>query len=655
MNKVFDLICLGRAAVDLYGQQIGGRLEDMQTFAKYLGGSSANLAAGAARLGTRVSMLTRVGNEQMGRFVREALAHEGVDVSHVGTDPTRLTALVVLGVQGEGAAPHIFFRENCADMGVRATDFDESFIASARAIAITGTHLSTPSTQEAVEQACRWAAANDTCVILDIDYRPVLWNLTSAGEGESRFVPSEHVTAAIQRVLPGCDLVVGTEEEIRIAGGAADLLTALRSIRKTTSATIVVKQGAAGCCIVEETVPASLADVPAYSGFAVPVFNLLGAGDAFLSGFLHGWLAGKSLAESARLGNACGALVVSRHGCTPAMPSAPELATFLARVPGMRRGGPDDDIEHVHRATTVRRSRAELHVLAFDHRRQLEELADQHGVVRERVATFKDLIANAVEQVADRTAHREQLGVIVDARHGSAVLNRLGRKGFWVGRPIEMPGSRPITFDPPENADLHLATWPTNHVIKCLVFYHPDDLTELRLTQEQRIRELHGAACALERDLLLEIISGGLGLPIDDDTTARALKRIYHLGVRPAWWKLAPQSDASWRSIGKVIEEHDPWCNGVLLLGLDAPEDVLLRAFESAARAPICRGFAVGRSIFYPAARAWFGGHMSDESAIADIAMRYERLIDGWRAAQSHVRASAHASQMQESVEESRG
>ena len=99
-SRTFDLICLGRAAVDLYGQQIGGRLEDMQTFAKYLGGSSANLAAGTARLGVRSSMLTRVGDEQMGRFVREALAKEGVDTSHVATDPDRLTGLVVLGIDG---------------------------------------------------------------------------------------------------------------------------------------------------------------------------------------------------------------------------------------------------------------------------------------------------------------------------------------------------------------------------------------------------------------------------------------------------------------------------------------------------------------------------------------------------------------------------
>src|SRR5688500_15975516 len=105
-SKTLDLICLGRAAVDLYGEQFGGRLEDMQSFTKYLGGSSANVCAGVARLGLRSSMLTRVGDEHMGRFVREALARFGADVSHVKTDPTRLTALVILGIEGAGAYPH---------------------------------------------------------------------------------------------------------------------------------------------------------------------------------------------------------------------------------------------------------------------------------------------------------------------------------------------------------------------------------------------------------------------------------------------------------------------------------------------------------------------------------------------------------------------
>lgn len=641
-SRAFDLICLGRAAVDLYGQQLGGRLEDVQSFAKYLGGSSANLAAGTARLGLRCSMLTRVGNEHMGRFVREALAREGVDVGHVATDPQRLTGLVVLGIEGHingvGAYPHIFFREHCADMGLEVGDFDEHYIATSRALAVTGTHLSTEQTRAAVEQAFRWARANDTRTILDIDYRPVLWKLTAAGEGASRFVASAEVTAALQRLLPLCDLIVGTEEEILIAGGSTDLVSALQAIRERTAAPIVVKRGAAGCTIIEGLAPRTLGEGIDVPGFPVEVLNVLGAGDAFLSGLLYGWLNGRSLSESARVGNACGALVVSRHGCTPAMPSRVELDDYLARAAEITRPDLDDRLDHVHHATTVRqRQRGEIYILAFDHRRQLEQLADERGAPRSSIARFKDLIGTAVERVAAQIRGPERLGVIVDARHGTAVLNRLARTNLWIGRPIEAPGSRPLAFDPDDNTALHLATWPTGQVIKCLVFYHPDDPIELRLAQERRLIELNLNARTLGRDLLVEIICSGGGLPVDEQTLARAIKRFYNLGVRPAWWKLQPQTPASWRAIAQLITERDPWCNGILMLGLDAPEETLRRAFEDVAGIDLCRGFAVGRSIFNTAARAWFNGGLSDEAAIEDIAERYRRLIVSWREARNRA------------------
>ena len=129
--RPFDIVCMGRAAVDLYGEQIGGRLEDMRSFAKYLGGSPANTAVGLARLGLKPAMLTRVGDEHHGRFVRERLAAEGVDVGHVTTDPERLTALVFLGIRDRDTFPLVFYRDRCADMAIEVGDVDPALIASA--------------------------------------------------------------------------------------------------------------------------------------------------------------------------------------------------------------------------------------------------------------------------------------------------------------------------------------------------------------------------------------------------------------------------------------------------------------------------------------------------------------------------------------------
>ena len=628
-ERALDVICLGRAAVDLYGQQVGTRLEDVQTFAKYLGGSSANVAAGLARLGDRVSMLTCVGDEPMGRFVREALAATGVDVSRVRTDPDRLTGLVLLGIADRDSFPHVFYRERCADMGLCVDDVDERHVASARLLAITGTHLSTPATAAAVHAAADFARRNGTQVVLDVDFRPVLWGLAPAADGENRYVSSRVVSEAIGQLLPRCDLVVGTEEEIRIAGGEEDVERAVARIRSMSRATVVVKRGPQGCTVLPADGMA--VDVP---GFEVEVLNTLGAGDAFLAGFLHGLLAGADWRDCCRIGNACGALTVSRHGCAPALPSLVELDEYLRRETPPRCPDNDARLRHLHSATTTRRPRRELCVLAFDHRRQFEQLAGECGAGLDRIRDFKALVARAVDRVAAADPSPDRIGVIVDERYGAEILPRMTHAGRWVGRAIEVPGSRPVEFDLDERGGLGLLEWPSSHVIKCLVFYHPDDEPELRMAQEHRVITLWNRAESLGRELLLELVLGDTRT-VDRDTAARALQRFYNLGVRPAWWKLEPPSSDAWPRIEAVIDAGDPHCNGVLLLGLDAPEAHLLNAFATAVRFPRCRGFAVGRSIFGVAAREWMHGRIDDDEVVADVARRYTRLIDSWTALRS--------------------
>ena len=633
MNKTLDVICLGRAAVDLYGDQVGGRLEDMQSFAKYLGGSSGNLAAGLARLGTKSSMLTRVGNEHMGRFVREALDREGVDVSHVITDAERLTALVILGIADRNSFPHIFYRENCADMGIELDDFDEDYIASSRALSITGTHLSTEKTYDAVSKAVSLAKANQTKVVLDIDYRPVLWGLTAPGGGEERYIESEIVTQRIQSLIGEFDLLVGTEEEICIAGGSTDVLTSLRSIRDKSAATIVLKRGPLGCSIYEDAIPAALDDGITVRGVQVEVLNVLGAGDSFLSGLLHAWLNGDSWEDCARSGNACGALVVSRHGCTPAMPTRIELTDYLKRAESIPRPDKDTRIQYLHDASTRAATPDHLFVLAFDHRRQLEDLVVSTEPPGEKIAAFKSLVCDAVLSVSEKAGDDTQLGIIVDDRYGESVLARMTKEQWWIGRPVEVPGSRPLELDPRNNIGIAISRWPSSHVVKCLVFYHPDDEQQLRLQQEERVRQLFADCADLGRELLLEVIATSSGLNCDDSTIPRAMRRFYNLGVVPAWWKLESQSDTAWRDIGAVIEQFDPLCHGVLMLGLDAPEEDLKESFRVAAPHSVCKGFAVGRSIFGEAARLWFDGRIGDSEVVRMVAENYETMIRFWQEA----------------------
>ncbi|TXH60450.1 MAG: 5-dehydro-2-deoxygluconokinase, partial [Thiothrix sp.] len=379
-TKTLDVICLGRAAVDLYGHQIGSRLEDMASFAKYLGGSSANIAYGCARLGLKSAMLTRVGDEHMGRFVREELARAGVDVSQVKTDKDRLTALVILGIKDKETFPLIFYRRDCADMAISAEDLNPEFIAQSQALLITGTHFSTESTYRASLTAMEYAKAAGTKIIVDIDYRPVLWGLTSLGDGETRFISSSGVTQHLQTILPDCDLIVGTEEEIHIAGGSTDTLTALKNIRALSKATLVLKLGPLGCAVLDHAIPESLSEFSLYQGVRVEVLNVLGAGDAFMSGFLRGWLRGEDYKTCTDYANACGALVVSRHGCAPAIPSEEDRFYYLNNSAALPRPDQDQPLNQLHRVTTRNTaSRPDICVLAFDHRKQLYEAAVSVG------------------------------------------------------------------------------------------------------------------------------------------------------------------------------------------------------------------------------------------------------------------------------------
>ena len=634
--RSIDFICLGRAAVDLYGLERGARLEDVQHFAKYLGGSSGNVAVGLSRLGLKVAMLTRVGDEHMGRFVRATLAAEGVDVAAVRTDPKRLTGLVLLGIESAESFPHIFYRENCADMGLEATDVDAAPFATAKALAITGTHLSTESVRAAARRAIALAKQHGLRVVLDIDYRPALWGLAGHGGGADRERGSAEVAREMQGFLPDCDLVVGTEEEVRVAGGGDGVIDALAAIRKATRATIVMKRGVAGCVVFEGPIPASVEQGLVVGGFPVEVLNVLGAGDAFISGYLSGWIESLPAAQCGRRGNAAGAIVVTRHGCTPAMPTREELEEFMNRAATPARPDEDARVAALHRATVARRLGGDLCLLAFDHRKQFEQMAAAAGADYARIGAFKALVADALANVATSPHPGLVLGGIVDTRHGGAALARLNTVGGFLGRPVEVPASRPLEFDSEGGIGLELLSWPRHHVVKCLVHYRPEDPIELRLAQEARLAELAHATATLERELLVEVISRAS----DARTTATVMRRLYHLGIRPAWWKIEAQPAEAWNEIASVIAASDPLCQGVLLLGLDAPEEQVTQSFEAAARHRICRGFAIGRTIFAAPARDWFAGAIDDAAAVQRIAAAYARMIEAWRRARPAAAAA---------------
>lgn len=636
MTKTLDLITIGRSSVDLYGAQVGGRLEDMRSFDKYIGGSPTNIACGTARLGLRSAVITGVGDEHMGRFITEQLRREGVNTDGVKVDPDRLTALVLLGIRDQDSFPLIFYREDCADMGLTEADIDPDFIRSARAVVATGTHLSNPRVEAATRKALDIARSEGLQTALDIDYRPNLWGVAGHGDGESRFVESAAVTAKMQETLHLFDLIVGTEEEFHVAGGTTDTVAALRAVRRVSDATLVCKRGADGAVAFTGAIPDSLADGEAGPGFPIEVFNVLGAGDGFMSGLLKGWLDGTDWPTALKYANACGAFAVSRHGCTPAYPSWDELKFFFERGikrPDLRH---DKELEQVHWATNRQGDWSSVKTFAFDHRSQLE---DMPRFTPKKGAAFKELCLDAALRVQDG---QDGYGILCDNRIGRSALHRASGSGLWIGRPTKLPGSRPLAFEPELGDDLgQLREWAAENVVKLLVFCHPDDDDKTASMQVARVKRLFTAARRNGLEFLLEIIPSKVG-PVDDDTSATLIQTFYDAGIYPDWWKLEPfKTEAAWVNAVAAIERNDPRTRGIVVLGLDAPQEELEASFALAARQPLVKGFAVGRTIFSDAARAWMADEMTDTQARDQMANRYARLCEIWDRARRDARKDA--------------
>ena len=202
-------------------------------------------------------------------------------------------------------------------------------------------------------------------------------------------------------------------------------------------------------------------------------------------------------------------------------------------------------------------------------------MADRLGAPRERIAAFKRLAVQAAAHVANGA---DGYGVLLDGEHGREALFDAAETDLWIARPVERPGSRPLALITPDLGS-HLVEWPLDQTVKCLCFYHPDDAAELKERQEAALLTVYDACRSTGRELLVEIIAGKHG-PVADTTVAAVLERLYALGIKPDWWKLEPQgSAAAWRAVETAIRTGDPHCRGVVLLGLDAPEDTLIAGF----------------------------------------------------------------------------
>ena len=311
------------------------------------------------------------------------------------------------------------------------------------------------------------------------------------------------------------------------------------------------------------------------------------------------------------------------------MPTPDELQYFMGR-PRLDRPDQDAQLARLHRVSRKRGHWDDLAVLAFDHRAQFKDLAQEAGAAESRIPELKGLLVRAAAGTEQALGLQGHVGALLDDTYGEDALFAASGRGWWVGRPVEVPGSRPLQFEGGRSIGTRLTSWPRDHVVKCLVRFHPDDLADLRAEQETQLRALYGAVQESGHELLLEVIPP-TEPPCDDRTIARALDRIYEIGIYPEWWKLAPMSRESWKQVDDLVARRDPWCRGILVLGLNAPIEELAAGFREAALSDSCRGFAVGRTIWQEPSRDWLAGRIDDAELIARVRASFETLIRAWR------------------------
>lgn len=329
----YDTLHMGRSCIDLYSNEIGAPFKDIKTFSAYVGGSPTNICVGACRLGLKTAVLTGIGEDPVGAFVLNFLEKEGVETKFIAKKPKNRTSAVLLGIEPPDKFPLVYYRDNCADIELTIDDVLAVPIGQCKVFQFAGTNLSKEPCRSATLFAAEQAHQCGTKVVFDIDFRRDQW-------------PDPRACGVAARcALRLVDVVIGTEDEINVAmltdpahitvtdsvsetQVRGDVDKAIETILSMGPKALLQKRGGQGVRIhlLDDAGKIKQVDAP---GFPVEVQNILGAGDAFAAGFLYGYVHDWGWYKSARLGNACGAIVVTRHGCANFMPTYQEVMAFI--------------------------------------------------------------------------------------------------------------------------------------------------------------------------------------------------------------------------------------------------------------------------------------------------------------------------------------
>jgi 5-dehydro-2-deoxygluconokinase len=327
---MMDVITMGRSSIDLYSQNVGAEFVDIKGFDAYVGGSPLNIAVGCSRLGLNAALLTAVGEDKVGDFILNFLSKEHVTTDYIPKLKDSRSSAVILGIQPPDKFPLVYYRDNCADTQMTIGQVDKANIHECRLLEISGTALNIDPSRSAVFHAVELANKNNVPVLLDLDFRADQWqDIRSFGLMTRAILPKTTIAIGTEEeilatMLHSSDQVTIKDQQISAPEITGDLDEAIAGILKLGVKILIVKSGADGVAI--HNADGTIEKVP---GFPVEVLNVLGAGDAFASGFIYGYLNGWDLYKSCRMGNASGAQVVLKPGCANFMPTLEESMKFI--------------------------------------------------------------------------------------------------------------------------------------------------------------------------------------------------------------------------------------------------------------------------------------------------------------------------------------
>lgn len=592
---MLDLLCMGDATVDLFAEQTGARLEDAFSFIKYIGSSAANIAIGVTRLGLKSGLVTRIGDDAMGRYVLKFLEKEKVDLSHVYIDTTKYTGIQLIGGSQQDQKPILYYRENSADRAIGKDDFAKSTFENAKALFVTGTCCSHLKLFENTLHAIYLAKEASCKIILDIEYREAIWKLACK---ENDLENERAVLERVRRLFEWCDLIIGTEEELLIATGQQTPGAAISFLREHTNALIVQKRGSEGCIAYQKDLQAPVIE----NQYTIEAKGSFGSGDAFVSGFLLGYLKGSSIQESCKLANANQTIVISRKRCAQAMPYWEELQFFMKN--------PLKTVQTEQRHSSLKRPRfsQDLCVLAFDHRPHFQK----YDCSDAEIVHCKELLYQALLR-AKKQKEDVRFGVLIDEVYGKKILDSIVDFEEWVGRPIEASGISPLTFLHGDEASYLLRTWPKNQVVKVLCSL-----------EEGQIKKLHDLFLAAEQTghhLFIGFHFAQESLPLLYQT----LEACYQSSIFPAWWGIPFFTDSKkWKEIEELIWQNDPYCSGILIYDHHQMLSEFGQAYQKIKEScSFVKGCTCGRFLWEDVIEKWLRGEINDPALVEEVVNRF--------------------------------